>query len=76
MQQGLDELFGLAVGSWGVGPRALYAQLQYLRGLLTWFGAVGAAVIREHPPALNALKAKPGHSSFQLAIIVGLLNLE
>jgi hypothetical protein len=73
VHQGLDEAFAFAVGSGGLGPGALGAQTQDLTGLPQGFGAVGAAVVREHPPALNPLTVKPGHSPDQEANRGGLL---
>jgi hypothetical protein len=71
--QGFDEPFGLAVGSRGIEPGALDYQPQGLAGLPPGLGAVGAAVIREHPLALNTLTAKPGHSPDQETDRGGLL---
>lgn len=73
-QMGLDKSFCLADGAGHVGPGAFWCQPQGLTGLQPQLGAVGAAVIREHPAASESLAAKPGHGSNQKADTGGLLS--
>jgi hypothetical protein len=73
VHQSVDEAFGFAIGWRGLRPGAFGAQPQGLTGLPSEFGAVGGAVVREHPPALNPLTAKPSHSPDQEANRGGLV---
>lgn len=62
---GLDEPFGLAIGSWGVRLAVFQYQAQYYEGLSLEACAVGATAIGQHPLAREALAVEPGHSPQQ-----------
>jgi len=73
LAKGLDEPFGLAVGTGCVRPGADVLEAKGFAGLAKAARQVSRTVVRHHLAALHAMAVEPGHSPAQEADRGGLL---
>jgi len=59
-QSGLDEAFGLAIGSWGVGTSEAVRNIEFRAGLSKLAGAIAGAVIGQQTANGDAVELVKG----------------